>query len=192
MMDAMSRIDLSHFVRVYDNSLDPGLCEGLVASFRNAGRFQIPNGRGHRPGLEGSAWTEISINRLSEPSLLGYFRRHISVALDRYNRDIELPIAVPDSPKTSDLVLKRYRAGTDERFQVHFDSINEVCNRYLVFLWYLNDVQAGGETRFPQLKLSIPARRGSLLMFPPYWLYQHEGLPPLSEDKYILSTYLLF
>lgn len=29
-------------------------------------------------------------------------------------------------------------------------------------------------------------------MFPPYWMYQHEGLPPISGDKYILSTYLLF
>jgi hypothetical protein len=29
-------------------------------------------------------------------------------------------------------------------------------------------------------------------MFPPYWMYQHAGLPPESGDKYILSTYLMF
>jgi prolyl 4-hydroxylase len=29
-------------------------------------------------------------------------------------------------------------------------------------------------------------------MFPPYWMYQHEGIPPLSGNKYIISTYLLF
>ena len=29
-------------------------------------------------------------------------------------------------------------------------------------------------------------------MFPPYWMYQHAGLPPRSNDKYIISTYLLF
>ena len=29
-------------------------------------------------------------------------------------------------------------------------------------------------------------------MFPPFWMYQHEGVPPVSGDKYILSTYLLF
>jgi len=38
----------------------------------------------------------------------------------------------------------------------------------------------------------VQARRGRLLMFPPYWMYQHAGMPPLSNDKYILSTYLLF
>jgi hypothetical protein len=53
-------------------------------------------------------------------------------------------------------------------------------------------VEAGGETRFPQLDLKVEARAGRLLMFPPYWMYQHEGLPPQSGDKYIISTYLLF
>ena len=53
-------------------------------------------------------------------------------------------------------------------------------------------LEQGGDTRFPQLDVSIQARRGRLLMFPPYWMYQHEGMPPVSGDKYILSTYLLF
>ena len=46
--------------------------------------------------------------------------------------------------------------------------------------------------RAPALDIEITARAGRLLMFPPYWMYQHEGLPPQSGDKYILSTYLLF
>jgi hypothetical protein len=29
-------------------------------------------------------------------------------------------------------------------------------------------------------------------MFPPYWMFQHAGLPPRSNDKYIVSTYLMF
>ncbi|HSC08275.1 MAG TPA: 2OG-Fe(II) oxygenase, partial [Steroidobacteraceae bacterium] len=90
------------------------------------------------------------------------------------------------------LILKRYRAGSMERFQVHFDSIHELANRYVVLIWYLNDVQEGGETRFPRLDLSVAARTGRLLMFPPYWMYQHAGLPAKSGDKYIVSTYLLF
>ena len=45
---------------------------------------------------------------------------------------------------------------------------------------------------FPRLDLAVPARAGRLLVFPPYWMYQHAGRPPLSGDKYILSTYLVF
>jgi prolyl 4-hydroxylase len=88
--------------------------------------------------------------------------------------------------------MKRYRPGQEEQFQLHFDAINFVANRYLVMLWYLNDVAEGGETAFPYLDLGVKPQAGRLLMFPPYWMYQHQGLPPVSEDKYILSTYLLF
>ncbi len=64
--------------------------------------------------------------------------------------------------------------------------------RYLVFLWYLNDVDEGGETAFVDIDMKVAPRAGRLLMFPPYWMYQHAGLPPVSNDKYIISTYLMF
>ena len=84
------------------------------------------------------------------------------------------------------------KTGSEEKFQTHFDSINEVCDRYLVFLWYLNDVEAGGETWFPGLHTGVAPRTGRLLMFPPYWMYAHQGKASPAQDKYILSTYLRF
>jgi prolyl 4-hydroxylase len=164
----------------------------MIESFAGLARFQRPNGRGIRPGLEESAWTELNVTARSDADFLGMFRKIIDQALARYNHDIGLPIAIPATPLISELVMKRYRPGQEERFQLHFDAINYVANRYLVMLWYLNDVAVGGETDFPHLKLTIRPEAGRLLMFPPYWMYQHQGLPPVSGDKYILSTYLLF
>jgi hypothetical protein len=188
----MNHADLRRYIRTYDHDLDPRLCQQMIASFAGLERFQLRNGRGVRSGLEESAWTELNVSRLSDASFKGMFRQLIDRALERYNRDVELAIPIPNSPATSDLTLKRYRPGDQERFQLHFDAIHHVANRYLVLLWYLNDVEQGGETRFPQLDVTIQARAGRLLMFPPYWMYQHEGLPPISGDKYIISTYLLF
>lgn len=188
----MNHADLRRYIRTYDNDLDSRLCQQMIASFAGLERFQMRNGRGVRSGLEQSAWTELNVTRLSDAGFMGMFRGLIDRALERYNRDIELAIPIPNSPAIADLTLKRYRPGEEERFQLHFDSINHVANRYLVLLWYLNDVEQGGETRFPQLDVTVQARAGRLLMFPPYWMYQHEGLPPVSGDKYIVSTYLLF
>jgi hypothetical protein len=149
-----------------------------------------------RAGLEDSAWTELNITRHGDPLTAAFFRGRIDEALATYNADVRLPIPVPNSPAFADLVVKRYRpnagAGAAEQFQLHFDAINHLANRYLVMLWYLNDVERGGGTRFPQLGVEIEARAGRLLVFPPYWMYQHEGLAPESGDKFILSTYLLF
>lgn len=188
----MSHADLRRYIRTYDQDLDAPLCQQMIGSFAGLERFQLRNGRGVRRGLEDSAWTELNVSRLSDPAFMGMFRHFIDRALERYNRDIELAIPIPNSPQIANLTLKRYRPGHREQFQLHWDSINHVANRYLVLLWYLNDVELGGETRFPQLDVTIAARAGRLLMFPPYWMYQHEGMPPLSGDKYILSTYLLF
>lgn len=183
---------LSRFLRVYDGDLDPALCEQLIQTYRAKPQQQERNGRGHRAGLERSAWTELNVTRAGDPATLRFFRTKIDLALARYNRDVPLTLPLPSSAKTADLILKEYRAGSGEAFQVHFDSIYDVCNRYLVFLWYLNDVIEGGETEFPDLGQRVQARQGRLIMFPPYWMFQHAGLPPVSGHKYILSSYLLF
>ncbi|MET0290761.1 MAG: 2OG-Fe(II) oxygenase [Steroidobacteraceae bacterium] len=186
-------VDLSHFIRSYDGELDAPLCAQLVQSFEAATSAHQRNGADRRAGLADSAWTELDVGAQADAAFLGFFRTRINRALARYNADIGLtPLPVPNSPRTSELILKRYRPGGEERFQPHFDSVNAVSDRYLVFLWYLNDVSEGGETEFAQLGLRIAPKAGRLLMFPPYWMYQHAGLPPRSGDKYILSTYLLF
>ncbi len=183
---------LQHYIRTYDDDLEAALCERMVASFDALERFQQPNGRGHRAGLEHSAWTELNVTRLADPGFLGSFRLGIDRALERYNRDLGLTIAVPNSATIADLVMKRYRPGTGEQFELHFDSIYQKADRYLVMLWYLNDVASGGETTFPQLGVAVQPKRGRLLMFPPFWMYQHEGRAPVGGDKYIVSTYLTY
>lgn len=183
---------LDEFVKVYDDDLQPAFCRQLIQGFEQTRARHFRNGQGVRQGLEDSAWTELDIGALADPAFLGFFRQRIDLALERYNRDIGLTIAVPARPRTDRLILKRYRPGGEERFQPHFDSIDGVAARYLVFLWYLNDVQEGGETEFCDIGIRVSARTGRLLVFPPYWMFQHAGLPPVSGDKYILSTYLMF
>jgi hypothetical protein len=188
----MDPTNLRHYIRVYDDAMEPAFCGRMIESFAALTQFQKRNGRGVRAGLDASAWTELNVTRLSDAAFLDIFRARIDAALDRYNNDVGLAIPLPNSGVSADLVMKRYQPGTNDRFQMHFDAIHHVANRYLVLLWYLNDVTEGGETRFPQLDVSVEARMGRLLVFPPYWLYQHEGAAPRSGDKYILSTYLLF
>jgi hypothetical protein len=191
-MSAPPHQDLRDFIRVYDDALPTTWCARLLKGFDALSAHQVRNGRELRAGLEDSAWTELNVTRHGDPLVAGFFRSRIDEALARYNSDLHLDIPIPNSPTFADLVLKRYRPNSAERCQLHFDAINHLANRYVVLLWYLNDVERGGGTRFPQLGMEVAARAGRLLMFPPYWMYQHEGLAPDSGDKYILSTYLLF
>jgi prolyl 4-hydroxylase len=164
----------------------------LVTSFEQSVPWQTDNGRGKRPGLEQSAWTQLNASRLADAAFKGFFTHQVETWLVRYNQDLSLSLPVPLRPKLADLRIKRYRANTDEHFQPHFDAVDEESGRHLVFLWYLNDVAQGGETEFIDLGMKVAARKGRLLVFPPYWMFQHAGLPPHSGSKYILSTYLEF
>lgn len=183
---------LGDYIRVYDAALPREFCIRLVTAFQQSPAMHVKRERGWRAGLEESAWTELDLTPLGDKAFRDYFRGHIDEYLQRYNRDVSLAIPVPASPLMAELRLKRYLPETGDGFQLHFDSINAVAQRYLVFLWYLNDVAEGGETEFPDLQVKVRPRAGRLLMFPPYWMFQHAGLPPRSGEKYILSTYLLF
>ena len=62
----------------------------------------------------------------------------------------------------------------------------------LILMVYLIDDFGGGETVFPLISDSIKPKKGSILMFPPMWMYLHRGNPPLAPGyaKYFLMTYL--
>ena len=64
------------------------------------------------------------------------------------------------------------------------------CSRFLSFLWYLNDVDEGGETIFNN-KVVTP-QKGRLVIFPPMWIFPHMGVEPISNTKYIMSSYLRY
>ncbi|WP_159015503.1 2OG-Fe(II) oxygenase [Cognatiluteimonas profundi] len=182
---------LKDYIRVYDNALEDGFCANLVAGFEQMTELQRRNGRGIRPGLDNSAWTEMNIGTQADKAFLGFFLAQVDTYLARYNSEVPLTIPVPLRPKTDRLTLKRYHPQV-EGFEPHFDSIDDYSSRYMVFLWYLNTVEEGGETEFCDLGIKVAPKAGRLLMFPPYWMFQHAGRPPISGDKYILSTYLMF
>lgn len=184
--------DVRNYVRYYDNALPQEFCAQLIDNFEKSTHLQNPHGRGYQAGLDTSGWTELNVSRLADAAFLGFFHAQIDKYLAEYNAQLKLTLPIPGSIKIDELRIKRYRAGSGENFQPHFDAYERMSARYLVFLWYLNDVAEGGETAFVDIDVKVAPRTGRLLMFPPYWMYQHAGLSPVSNDKYIISTYLMF
>jgi prolyl 4-hydroxylase len=179
-------------VQVFEHAFSESFCTQMISSFASLSRFHKTNGKGVMAGHQSSVWTELDITPLTDSGFRQVILDNMLSHLARYNAAVRQPIAIPGTDKLDQLVIKRYQPGASEHFELHFDSIGPVANRYLVFLWYLNDVSEGGETVFPALDLRVAPKQGRLLMFPPYWMFQHEGRAPLSNDKYIFSTYFLF
>lgn len=69
---------------------------------------------------------------------------------------------------------------------------NEALHRILLFMYYLNDVDEGGTTDFHYQKRSIRPKRGRMVIAPAYFTHTHRGNVPVSNDKYILTSWILF
>ncbi|VEP11328.1 2OG-Fe(II) oxygenase superfamily protein [Hyella patelloides LEGE 07179] len=69
---------------------------------------------------------------------------------------------------------------------------SESLHRVLLFMYYLNDVSEGGETEFYYQKRLITPQAGRLVIAPAGFTHTHKGHIPLSDDKYILTSWVLF
>lgn len=62
--------------------------------------------------------------------------------------------------------------------------------RVLGVVMYLNTVERGGETAFPMHNFKVKAEMGSIALFPASWTHPHQACVPVSDDKWIVSTFI--
>jgi hypothetical protein len=63
--------------------------------------------------------------------------------------------------------------------------------RAFVFSIYLNDVEEGGETEFLHFSKRTKPKTGRIVIWPAGFPYVHRGNPPLSGEKYILTSWMM-
>ena len=63
--------------------------------------------------------------------------------------------------------------------------------RAFVFSVYLNDVEDGGETEFLHFSKRVKPKTGRIVIWPAAFPYVHRGNPPLSGEKYILTSWMM-
>ncbi|TRX52480.1 2OG-Fe(II) oxygenase [Thalassomonas sp. M1454] len=69
---------------------------------------------------------------------------------------------------------------------------NKSLHRVLLFLIYLNDVEEGGETEFYHQKRIVKPKAGSIVIAPCGFTHTHRGNIPISNDKYVLTSWMLY
>ncbi len=123
-------------------------------------------------------------------------------------------ISYVDIPNLSDqsvaqLIMAVYRLGTiniqkynkneggyfyyhSEIYPHPKDPSNDALHRTLLWMFYLNDVEEGGETEFYFQNFKSKPKKGSLVIAPAGFTHTHRGNMPVSNDKYIFTSWVLF
>lgn len=68
----------------------------------------------------------------------------------------------------------------------------ESLHRVLLFMFFLNSVDKGGETKFFHQDISITPKVGRMVIAPAGFTHTHKGAVPESGDKYIVTSWILF
>lgn len=93
--------------------------------------------------------------------------------------------------------IQRYTKGSggyhhwhSEHYPHPTDHSQKSLHRVLLWLIYLNDVDEGGETEFFYQQASVKPTKGSLILAPVNFTHTHRGCVPISNDKYVLASWI--
>lgn len=182
---------ISH-IQIYENAVPATFCEHLIDLFDKNAKDII-----HAP-----AWMD-HIGMYANPAkypgqAMSYdWKNEVKIldsilapVIEDYRNRVDVLNMLPKKCGQEAYRIKRYRKNEQE-FRLHVDcSTYTNSSRFLAVLIYLNDSEAG--TEFPLQDISITAKQGSIVVFPPCWPWPHRGLRPSIADKFIVSTYYTY
>ena len=181
---------LLDYVKQYSGLVSEDFCRDIIKKFHESDSEYID--REQRP-----SFSELNISKRYMKKDARWMYIHDSLdqafikATKLYINELDLGPDFPSQYAFEEHRLKMYRNNDHDQFKPHVDVGDyNSARRFLVCFLYLNTVSEGGETNFPKLNHSVSPECAKILLFPATWQWRHAGLPPVSENKYIVGTYL--
>jgi prolyl 4-hydroxylase len=181
--------NLSDFIMVIDNALSPDFCKDVIQYFEASSDSLVNRDSEWLSGNK--SFKELCITDVSfhEPLL------KVSNEIYKQYSIVKNIKFFPPSYGMEEVRMKRYDNNGKDNFGWHTDVGDYAsARRFLVMFYYLNDVIDGGQTMFSsdmndESAMFVRPTAGRVVVFPPTFQYPHKGAIPISNPKYIISTY---
>lgn len=181
-------VNLNDFIHIHDNVLETDTCNFLIDLFEDQENKHEVIVNDRKPNFVQFNLTENSTISKEVTDIHNLLIQKTIKYRDMYYETYDKRV-FPEKHAFEQFRIKRYNPEEDQAFDTHVDVVDhDTSRRYISFMWYLNNVDEGGETVF--LDLKIKPELGKLVVFPPLWMFPHMGKDPISNSKYILTTYL--
>jgi len=188
----------SDLIFIKDGALKPDFCEHAIKKFEDDGEAE-PGGTGrfntYNPTVKQSydLFIEPANGWGDEDEV---FFKSLTDCYEEYYQNVIEPIPGCDGYNMLwDRGYKIQRTVPGGFYHWHNDfgvgdeRHPDFGERLVTFIWYLNDVDEGGETEFMD-GTKVKPKQGRLMFFPCTWMYGHRGCPPVSNNKYICTGWL--
>ena len=196
---------LKDYVRVYDEVIDKDLAKKCIDLFEsNTDKHDRVETENLKP-----QFTQLNFTQLykeSEESKIQHEPLHYLLqtafmgCVNLYKTELNIGDNFPYDIALEEFRIKKYKpdglgacdapSGRPDQFAKHVDVLDyNSARRYLGFFLYLNEPEQG-ETVFPNWSQWIKPKCGRMMVFPPTWMFPHEGRPCRKFPKYIVGSYL--
>jgi hypothetical protein len=188
---------INNFIGVYDNYITKEECDKAIQLYENQNKFNN------------------TINRMDGEGAHVLYKQDRQFFVGGHNIDVWWELLKP-MMFNFDIALRHYlkNTGAGEAYgdSFHFTCLKiqktlptegyhvwhvehgkefEQAFRAFVFSIYLNDVEDGGETEFLHFSKRCKPKTGRIVIWPAGFPYLHRGNPPLSGEKYILTSWMM-
>ena len=183
---------LTDFIRVYDNVLPVDMCKRIITGFDknhhiNSGTGYESTGNLHRNAIEMNC-TKRAVDSDRWKLIMSVMNQHAVSSFKRYKHDLKVELF--DAVTLEQWRMHRYDPNV-HYYKEHIDAITvNTSKRMLMFLYYLNTVDEGGETLFESINKRINPVEGRLAITPAWFGFPHSAVMPISNTKYMIKTYL--
>jgi len=186
---------------VYDNFFSPELCQKFIDYFEYRSKLAHKRNHAKTKDLSVNIGTEMAMRQENELVLSNGDSDECLPEFLQIFWDKCFPIYQASHPHLMEgiapfgfSVVKLQKTLPSEGYHVwHCEHGSMETGRRLMFvILYLNDVLEGGETEFIYQKTRVEASQGRLVLSPSSYTHTHRGNPPLSGEKYILTSWIEF
>ena len=190
-------VNISNFIGTYDNYITKEECDKAIKLFEDQNKF---NNTVNRIGFEkasilkkqdqqffaGSGNIDVWWEQL-KPMMLNF-----DLAWNHYCENTGAKDGYGQSFFYTSLKIQK-TLPTEGYHVWHIEHGKGFDNepRAFVFSIYLNNVDEGGETEFLHFSKRIKPKTGRIVIWPAGFPYLHRGNPPLSSEKYILTSWMM-
>lgn len=180
-------LDERDWIKVYPGAFPEALCDQFTAYLDTADKSVVGvHDADYRRSLQ------LSFNNLP-PSATQTFVAALKPYFERYKAEVRHERNLYWASGMEIPSILKYQPTGKDKFELHSDAWNiPSALRLVSVIVYLNDVEAGGETIFPNQDMIVQPRKGSIVFFPSFLTYPHRAAPPLVASKYAIVTWMCY
>ena len=190
-------VNITNFIGVYDNYITPEECNKAIKLYEDQNKF---NNTINRIGFEKASILHKQDQQFfAAPNNINVWWESLKpmmvnfdIAWNHYVQNTGASDAYGVPFHFTDLKIQK-TLPTEGYHVWHIEHGKGFDNeaRAFVFSIYLNDVEEGGETEFLHFSKRVKPKTGRIVIWPAGFPYVHRGNPPLSGEKYILTSWML-